>query len=202
MLKKVIIPGLALIIIITLFVMYRNQRRLYQKTLQANYSLATHLRELQQKDEQMTQGMQQIQQAAEQGTQLKGTFIDQKKYYRQNWKNYIHISLNNYKTGLFGGVRNIKVTADNDTEFTLDNVVVELQYYRSSGKIFKTEPINLNGVKPKSFVSVPAPDSRKGMSVKLVLQRITSQGMNFCWSKDKKTTPGDMDPYACVPLAK
>lgn len=200
--RKLIIPAIAVIIIMTLFVMYRNEHRLYQKTLQANYSLATHLRELQQQDQQVTQGMQQIQQAASESAQEKGTFVDQRKYYRQNWQNYIHVTLNNYKTGLFGGVHDIKVLVTNDTEFPLDNVVVSLLYYKSSGKLFKTEHVTLVQIKPKSSSSAAAPDSRKGMSVKLQLLRITSQAMNFCWSEDKKAVPGDSDPYACAPEGK
>jgi len=198
MLKKYLIPAIAIIVIITLFIMYRNQHRLYEKTRQANYSLVTHLRELQQKDQHITEGMEQIQQSTEQSAQMKGTFVDQKKYYRQNWKNYIHVSLNNYKTGLFGGVHGIKVLVTNDTEFPLDNVVATIRYYRSNGKLFKTEQVTIDHIKPKSSANASAPDSRKGMSIKLEIDRITSQQMNFCWSKEKKPAPGDSDPYACA----
>jgi hypothetical protein len=202
MLKKFIIPGVAVILMITLFVMYRNEHRLYEKALQANYSLSAHLREVQQKNQQVTEGMEQIQQATQYSAQTKGTFVDQKKYYRQHWQNYIHVSLNNYKTGLLGGVHDIKVIVTNDSEFPLDNVVASVQYYRANGKLFKTETVDVNNIKAKSSSGASAPDSRKGMSVKLVLNRITSQQMNFCWSPDKKTAPGDMDPYACVPNAQ
>lgn len=202
MLRKYVIPVVGIILLITLFVMYSTQHRLYRKTLQANYSLLAHLRELEQQDQQVTQGMQQIQRAQTDAPELKGTFIDQKKYYRQNWKNYIHVSLNNYKTGFLGGVKDIQVKVDNDTEFSLDNLLVLVQYYRANGKLFKTEPVNLNSVKAKSSISAPAPDSRRGMSVKIALQRITSQEMNFCWSADKKASPGNDDPYQCAPAAK
>lgn len=202
MVKKYIIPGIAIILIITFFVMYRNEHRLYQKTLQANYSLSTHLRELQDKNQQVTQGIQQIQQSVEHNAQIKGSFVDQRKYYRQHWQNYIHVSLNNYKTGLLGGIHGVKVVVTNDSEFPLDNVVASVQYFRANGKLFKTERVGVDNVKEKSTASVSAPDSRKGMSVKLVLNRITSQQMNFCWSQDKKAIPGDMDPYACVPDAQ
>lgn len=198
MVKKYIIPAIAVIIILTLWIMYRNQHRLYQKTLQANYTLVSQMNAMRQKDEQLTQGIRQIQQAQEDAPMLKGTFIDRKKYFRQNWKNYIHVSLNNYNTGLLGGVKNIKMIATNDTEFPLDNVVVLLQYFRSNGKLFKTEKITLDNIKAKSSKSVSAPDSRRGMSLKLKLERITSQGMNFCWSSAKKAAPGNNDPYQCV----
>lgn len=140
-----------------------------------------------------------MQQAKEDAPALKGTFVDRKKYFHQNWKNYIHVSLNDYKTGLLGGVKGIKVIANNDTEFPIDNIVVQVAYYRSNGKVFKTEQITLNDLKAKSSKSVTAPDSRRGMSLKLSLERITSQEMNFCWSAAKKVSPGDNDPYQCAP---
>jgi K+ transporter len=199
MVRKYVLPAIAVIIIIALWVMYRGQRRLYQKTLQANYSLVTQMNELREKDQQLNQGMQQIRRAQEDAPMLKGTFIDRKKYFRQNWKNYIHVSLNDYKTGLLGGVKDIKVTAVNDTEFPLDNVVAEVQYFRSNGKLFKTEKITLSNIQAKSAKSMAAPDSRRGMSLKIRLDRITSQEMNFCFSASKKTEPGNNDPYQCTP---
>lgn len=198
MFRKYILPALALLAIITLFVMYRNQHRLYKKTLQANYSLATHLRELQQKDLQMTQGLEQIRQAREEAPQLKGTFIDQKKYFRQNWTNYIHATLNDYKTGLLGGIKGARIIVRNDTEFPLDDVTALVQYYRANGKMLRSTPVNLGEIKAKSSKSVAVADSRRGVSLKLELSRITSQEMNFCWSRDKKVSPGDSDPYQCV----
>lgn len=199
MIRKYILPAIAVIAIIILWTLYRTQHRLYQKTLQANYSLVTQMNELRQKDQQLKQGIQQIQQAQIDAPMLKGTFIDRKKYFRQNWENYIHISLNDYKTGLLGGVRDIKVIATNDTEFPIDNIVVELQYFRSNGKLFKTENLSLNDIKAKSSKSIAAPDSRRGMSLKLKPNRITSQEMNFCWSSGKKAVPGNNDPYQCTP---
>lgn len=198
MVRKYILPAIAIAIMITLFVMYRNQHKLYQKTLQANYSLNTHLRELEQKNQQITQAIQQMQQAEAAAPLLKATFVDQRKYYRQNWKNYIHVSLNNYKTGFLGGIHHLKVKVNNDTEFSLDHVVVLLKYYRSNDKLFKTEKVSIGPVKAKSSQNVSAPESRKGMKVKLQLERITSQKMNFCWSAGKKAAPGDNDPYQCV----
>lgn len=199
MVRKYILPAIAVVIIVTLWVMYRNQRKLYQKTLQANYSLVAGMNELRKKDEQLTRGMQQIQQAQADAPMLKGTFVDRKKYFRQNWKSYIHVSLNDYKTGLLGGVRDIRVTAENGSEFPLDNVAVQVQYFRSNGKLFKTEHIVLNDIRAQSSKSLPAPDSRRGMSIRLKLDRITSQAMNFCWSADKKIAAGDNDPYQCTP---
>lgn len=199
MFRKYLIPAVAVLLIITLFVMYRNQHRLYRKTLQSNYSLVTRLNELREKERQMEQGMEQIRQATQDAPPLHATFIDRKKYYRQNWKNYIHVSLNDYKTGFLGGVKDVEVSVDNGTEFKLDNVTARLSYYRAGGSLFKTEDVSLTDIAPGSSKSVHAAGSRKGMKVTVRPERITSQGMNFCWSSSRKPAPGNNDPWQCAP---
>jgi hypothetical protein len=201
-LRKSIPLIVAIVIIIILWIMYQNQHRLYLQTRQANYNLVTKMNELRQKDERIQQGMQQIQNTQALAPQLKGTFIDRKKYFRQNWQNYIHVSLNNYKTGFLGGMKDIKVTVNNDTEFPLDNVMVSLLYFRANGKLFKKGQLSIDNIQPKSSKEITAPDSRRGMKITVKFQRITSQEMNFCWSVDKKAMPGDNDPYQCVPAGK
>lgn len=198
MLRKYVIPVIAIVLIITLFVMYRNQHRLYRKTLQSNYSLVTRLNELTEKDRQMEQGMQQIRQATQDAPPPHATFIDRKKYYRQNWKNYIHVTLNDYKTGFLGGVKDIQVRVDNGTEFKLDNVSARLSYYRANGRLFKTEEVSVTDIAAGALKSVDAVGSRKGMKVTLQPERITSQDMNFCWSSSRKPAPGNNDPWQCV----
>lgn len=201
-LKKYILLIIAIIIIAVLWVMYHNQRRLYKQTLQANYNLVTKMNELRQKDERIQQGMQQMQNTQALAPELKGTFINRKKYFRQNWQNYIHVSLNNYKTGFLGGMKDIKVIVNNDTEFPLDNVMVSLLYFKANGQLFKKGQLSIDNIQPKSSKEISAPDSRRGMKITAKFERITSQEMNFCWSVDKKITPGDNDPYQCVPEGK
>lgn len=200
--KKYIFPAVAIIVIILLLTMYRAEHKLYKQTLQANYNLVTRMNELQQKDERIQQGMQQIQNTQALGSQLKGTFIDRKKYFRQNWKSYIHVSLNNYKTGLLGGLKNIKVIINNDTEFPIDNATVLLQYFKSNGQLFKRNLVSLNNIQPKTSQEINAPDSRRGMKISVQFEQITSQEMNFCWNVNKKAEPGNDDPYQCVPTGK
>lgn len=160
------------------------------------------MNELQQKDQQIQQGMQQMQNTQALAPQLKGTFIDRKKYFRQNWQNYIHVSLNNYKTGFLGGLKDIKVIVNNDTEFPLDNVTVSLQYFKANGQLFKKGQLSVDSIQPKSSKEIVAPDSRRGMKIAVKFERITSQEMNFCWWVSKEVQPGNNDPYQCVPAAK
>ncbi len=198
MLKKFIIPAILLAAVIVLFVMYRRQHHLYQETLQLNRQLATEVDQLQKQNDNLRQSIRQMQRAEAASDLLRPTFVDQQKYYRQNWKNYIHLSLNNYSTGFLGGVKNIKVTVSNQTDYTLDEATAVVNYYRANGELFKSETVHVKNIPPQQRRKVSAPDSRRGMSIKARLTRITSRTMNFCWWEDKKAAPGEDDPYKCA----
>jgi len=197
--RKYIFHIIAVVLILGLFSLYRAQHSLYEKTKQINRDLVQQLKGLQEKNQQVSQAVQQITSRQDEQEFGQATFIDRKKYFRMNWKNYIHVSVNDYKTGFLGGIHGLKVTVTNDTEYDLDNVVVSLKYKRAKGEVFKTEQVAFDKIPAKKSAAVEAPDSRKGMSVDIALQRITSQEMNFCWSVDKKAAPGNNDPYQCVP---
>ncbi|WP_343701159.1 hypothetical protein [Chitinophaga sp.] len=131
--------------------------------------------------------------------QAQAQFVDRREYYRRNWKQYISVNTGDYKTGFLGGIKDLKITVRNQTEYPLDNAVVAVQYLRGNGNVFKTEQYTVHNIPEKGTGSVQASNSRKGTKVNIVLVSVTSQPMNFCWSKDKRVAPGDQDPFACVP---
>ncbi len=198
MLKKMLLPAVLLVVAVVLFVLYRKQHHLYLKTLKLNHALTSEIKDVRQENETFRQTIEQMQQAKAASNLLRPTFVDQQKYYRQNWKNYIQLSLNDYKTGLIGGVRDVKIGVSNHTDYVLDRVAVAVQYFRANGKLFKTETVILKDVAAQKKKEVAAPDSRRGMSVKVLFTRITSREMNFCWWKNKKVHADDDDPYRCA----
>jgi hypothetical protein len=177
--------------------MYRHEHQLRLKEENNTRELVQQYRALQEKDQMMSQSLDEIAHH-QQSVEAEGVMMDQRKYYRINWKNYIHVSLNNYSTGLFGGVRNIRVIVNNSTDYLLDNVMVDVQYLKSDGSVFKTETVNINSIQPDSTISVPAPESRRGMSAKIQIRRITSQTLNFCWTFEKGKLPDQMDSCRCA----
>lgn len=198
MLKKFIIPVLLLAAAVVLFVMYRRQHHLYSDTLRLNRQLVSEIDQLQAQNDALKQSILQMQRAKASEKLLHPTFIDQQKYYRKNWKNYIRLSVNNYETGFLGGLKNIKIAVSNQTDYSLDEVAVSINYYRASGQLFKTETLHLKNIPPKNKHWISAPDSRRGMSIKAKLTRITSRTMNFCWWEGKKPKSGDDDPFRCA----
>jgi Skp family chaperone for outer membrane proteins len=70
-------------------------------------------------------------------TQLQGQFVDRRAYFRQNWKQYITSSTNDYRTGALGGIKNLEIQIQNQSEFDLDNLVLEVSYIKNNGDLFK-----------------------------------------------------------------
>ena len=198
MTRRWILPLVLLAAALVVFVKYRHEQQRNSRTLEMNRKLVTEIRDLQQQNTTLQQTIEQMQQAAAASHMLHPTFVDQQKYYRQNWENYIHLKLNDYETGFLGGIKNAQVTLTNNTDYTLDRVTVQLQYFRANGASFKTETLVLTDIPAQKSKRVKAPDSRRGMSLKAHLTRMTSRTMNFCWQKDKKVAPGDDDPYRCA----
>ncbi|MCK7557645.1 hypothetical protein MKQ70_22615 [Chitinophaga sedimenti] len=127
-------------------------------------------------------------------------FVDQRTYYRHNWKQFISVSTDDYRTGFLGGIKDLDIIVQNQSEYPVDNVVVTVQYLRNKGQVFKTEEYTVRNIAAKGKGTVKASNSRKGTKVEVKLKSITSQAMNLCWSKDKKVTPGDPDPFLCTNL--
>ncbi|MHB1921551.1 MAG: hypothetical protein ACYCOO_04880 [Chitinophagaceae bacterium] len=199
---KKFLPWL-LIMLITLvfFSLYHQERDRRIRLTKMNRQLVQDYNSLRQKDQLLSQGISQITSHQEVVQQLSGTFMDDKKYYRINWKNYIHISTNAYQTGFFGGISHLEVSVDNQTQFPLDNVMIRLQYLKANQNVFKTAILQIGNIPSKTVRSVPAPDSPRGVSVQLQLERITSQSMNFCWTRNAPVAVGNPDPFQCIPQA-
>lgn len=198
MIKKFIIPVIFLAAAIILFVMYRRQHQLYVEKTQLISQLTTEINQLQNQNTALQQSIRKMQQARAASELLQPTFIDQQKYYRQNWKNYIRLSVNDYQTGFLGGINNIKIKISNQTDYAIDEVTAIVRYFRANGQLFKTENIRFGNIPPQKSRRITAPDSRRGMSIKAHITRITSRSMNFCWWEGKKVTAGNDDPYRCA----
>jgi len=177
--------------------MYKNQKRLYKETLDLNRNLAAEVNDLLKQKDNLQQSIRQLQQADATQEIQQPTFINQKQYYRKHWKEYIHLSANDYKTGFLGGIKDLKININNQTDFRINRAVVKIYYYRANGDLFKTENVSLKNIAAQTSRSVSAPESPRGLSVKVDFIKITSRSMNFCYNKNKKPTSNNSDPYKC-----
>ncbi len=197
--QQYIIPSVLLLLTILLSLGYCQQQKHVRRILAENERLHNENRDLRKSLEQSGMIAQQISDRKDMQQRVNAQFVDRRVYFRKNWQQFITVSVNDYRTGLFGGIKDLNITVRNQTDYPLENVVVSLQYLKNNNEIFKTEQYTINSIPAQGQQSLAASNSRKGSKAVVKLLRITSQAMNFCWSVDKAVTPGNPDPYACAP---
>lgn len=200
--RNYVYPGILLLLIIVFSLGYCQQQRYVRKVLSENQRLWNENRDLRKSLDQSGAVSQQITNHQELQQRVAGQFIERRAYYRRNWQQFIAVSAGDYRTGLLGGIKNLNIIVKNQTEYSLDNVVVKVSYMRNNDEVFKTEQYTISNIPEKGTRSIPASNSRKGSKVAVKLISITSQPMNFCWAADKPVPVGNPDPFECVPSAK
>jgi hypothetical protein len=186
-------------LVIFLVLSYSRQQKRVKRVLSENERLLNENRDLRHSLDVNSHTARQIADRSEVRERTEGTFVERRTYYRRNWKQFIAVTTSDYRTGFLGGIKDLHVIVRNQSEYSLDNVVVTVQYMKGNGDVFKTEQYTINDVPAKGTKSVPASSSRKGQKVALQLVSITSQPMNFCWSVNKPAPPDNPDPYLCTP---
>jgi hypothetical protein len=196
--NRLVYPTIIVFLIILFGVSYCQQQKRTRQVLSENERLVNENRGLKKNLELSSLTAQQIADRKDIQHRVEGNFVDQREYYRRNWQQFIAVSNSDYRTGLLGGIKDLKIIVRNQSDYPLDNVVVAVEYMRSNGDVFKTEQYTINNIPSKGTQSVTASNSRKGMKVKLKLISITSQAMNFCWAYNKPAPAGNPDPYQCA----
>lgn len=186
---------------IFLVMSYSRQQKRVKEVIAQNERLANENRHLKQSLDMSSNTAQQIADRAEvrERQNSQGQFVDQRIYYRKNWKQFIAVTNSDYRTGFLGGIKDLDVIVKNQTEFVVDNVVVSVEYQRGNGDVFKTEQYTISDIGAKGTKAVRAADSRKGQKVVIKLVSVTSQSMNFCWAVNKVVDPVNPDPFKCTP---
>lgn len=116
--------------------------------------------------------------------------------YRNNWNRYIWVNHNKYKRNLLGGISNLQVWIENETEYVLDEVNISVHYIKSNGGTYKIEPLEIYNVPAHGKAFIPAPVSDRGTSVTVEINAISCKKMNFCYSRDIDIRRSK-DPYRC-----
>lgn len=116
---------------------------------------------------------------------------------RNNITSLVQVTTNQYSVEAFGGISNLDIIVTNNTDFTIDEITVAIAYIKKNDGVFKTKYLTFNNIPPKQNKSLSAPDSNRGLSVKLSKQSITSTDLNLCYNNSFTPAVGDPDPYKC-----
>ena len=77
----------------------------------------------------------------------------------------VKVKITSFKTGLFGGIKHAQLQLSNPTQLSFTYIVVQVNYYKDSGGLYKSENIYFNNVAPNSSPIQMAPDSDRGTKV-------------------------------------
>jgi hypothetical protein len=116
---------------------------------------------------------------------------------RNNITNLIQVTTNQFSVDAFGGISNLNVIVSNNTNYTIDQVIVAIDYIKKNDGTYKTEYLTFNNIPAYQNKSLSAPDSDRGLSVKLTKQTITAAAINLCFDNNITPIIGDPDPFRC-----
>lgn len=115
-----------------------------------------------------------------------------KKNLRNNWSSFITATRNQYTYREIGGIYDLKITVMNNTEYELNEVVVNVDIIKANGGILKTEQLTFNNISPRSSKIVSCPDSDRGKSVNYHFEKIYSKELELCYDPYKDATAGSI----------
>ncbi|MBI2730952.1 MAG: hypothetical protein HYX40_09415 [Sphingobacteriales bacterium] len=91
----------------------------------------------------------------------------------------LSIMASNYKKATFGGISDLEFTITNNSQYTIDMVAAEVEYYTASKKLYKKETIYFSNVAPNGTQVQKAPNSNRGYEVKYRISLISSKELGL-----------------------
>jgi hypothetical protein len=91
----------------------------------------------------------------------------------------LSLGASKYVVGTFGGISELQLTVTNRSPYTLDLVVVEVQYILANKKTYKTENLYFRGIGPGSALMEEAPKSSRGIKVQYKISLINSKELGL-----------------------
>ena len=90
----------------------------------------------------------------------------------------VSVKANNYKLKAFGGFQNLALTVSNESKFTLDNVLVELQYLKLNEQPVKVEHIRFQSIEPGGSLTIRVPENKRGAKLSYKIIKIEPKDFN------------------------
>lgn len=111
---------------------------------------------------------------------------------RNNWYAFISTEVPGYHFTGFENNQTVDVPVTNNTDYTIDEIVVSVNYIGKTGEIRHSEELTLFNVPPHSVRSVQAPYAPIGMAMDIEFRNITSKQMKFVYPGSSTDAT---DPY-------
>lgn len=89
-------------------------------------------------------------------------------------KGTLQIVANDYKVGVFGGIKNLELLLTNPSTQVIDKASVEIQYLKPNGKAVHVQQFDVFNIDPGSTKKIPIPDNSRGVSIRYRVVNISA----------------------------
>jgi hypothetical protein len=86
----------------------------------------------------------------------------------------VNVKPNDFKTGLLGGISNLKFEITNNSLQELQRVAIEIKYLGPEKKVVKTQTIYFENIAPGSQSTIEVPRSNRGVTIQYAITDIKS----------------------------
>lgn len=104
---------------------------------------------------------------------------DTKTRIRENITSYVTAEISDYTYREIGGIFNLTVYVNNNTDYLLDNVKVRVIYIKANGDVWDSNTVDFNLLEPNTKSSIKVPDTNRGTSVKYEIVSIKSAALGL-----------------------
>ena len=89
-----------------------------------------------------------------------------KKEKPKNLKKLVSLESNaDYKVGIFGGIKNLKLTINNNSDVLLEKVTIRINYLKRNGEVIHNETLSAKKIEPQSTQTIDVAPSTRGVKV-------------------------------------
>jgi len=101
-----------------------------------------------------------------------------KKKIRENLGEYVKLSMNNYKQKILGGIKNLRVTITNNSDYPIKNINVDVKVYKMNDKLYTTKYLNFKNIPANGQQVLSVPETAFGTYVRCQVTKINAPALN------------------------
>lgn len=89
-----------------------------------------------------------------------------KKLSTNDLKKLLDVTNNDYKVGLFGGINDLELTIENNSNRLVDKIDIQVDYLKPNGDVIESETVSAKNIKPNGSKTISVPSSSRGVKIK------------------------------------
>lgn len=97
---------------------------------------------------------------------------------KSNINKYVKYDLRYDVGNMFGGIKNVKLSVSNNSEYKLNELSFRIQYIKKSGEVHETETVKVYNIPARGATTVEAPSSGRGVKATVQLLSVQSDELD------------------------